>query len=77
MEKDALTKEEIEKHKEAECENTKCDLPFFDIDSLFKQKPIRCMPEPTDPLAGFILSQGQPVLHLSYFLFSNFFLKYS
>ena len=41
------------------------------------QEFIRLQPEPTDPLGGLILSQGQPVLHFSYFIISQFFLSFA
>jgi hypothetical protein len=38
---------------------------------------IRLQPEPSDPLAGLILSQGLPLLHLSYFIQAWLFLDLS
>ena len=38
---------------------------------------IRLQPNPSDPLAGLILSQGLPLLHLSYFIQAWLFLDVS
>ena len=51
---------------------------FADLKSMLcRPNPIRNMPEPSDPMAGLLLSQGQPVLHLCYFMASQLFLTYA
>ena len=41
-----------------------------------KVDPIRLSPEPSDPLAGLINSQGLPVLHFSYVLVNWLYLDF-
>lgn len=41
-----------------------------------KIDPIRLPPEPSDPLAGLINSQGLPVLHLAYVLVNWLYLDF-